>query len=93
MPDPTTVAELLDHIRNGTCDQTDAVLEIEASTFSDPGLADRERRLVFGAVPFIACHGSELAEPGDFVVMQLPNNEAILVRQPDGSVSAFVNVC
>jgi phenylpropionate dioxygenase-like ring-hydroxylating dioxygenase large terminal subunit len=78
--------------RNGT-DLADGIMEIDVEEYRDAELARRERREVFGRVPIVAAHGSELPAVNDFRRVQLPNNEALLVRQADGSVRAFVNVC
>src|SRR5688500_7648984 len=88
-----TAQRLFAHIESRTTDLLDDILEIDPKIYCDPDVAARERRLVFAQVPVVAAHGSELPTPNDFVVVQLPNNEALLVRQPDGGVRAFVNVC
>ena len=40
-----------------------------------------------------AAHGTELPDKHDFLTVQLPNNEVVLVRQADGQVRGFVNTC
>lgn len=93
MPSPEAFERLLRHVRDGSCDLADGVLAVDPSVFSEPGVAKQEREQLFGRVPFIVAHSSELAGPGDFVRLQLPNNEALLVRDQDSTVRAFVNVC
>jgi phenylpropionate dioxygenase-like ring-hydroxylating dioxygenase large terminal subunit len=90
---PEMVKALLEHMRNGTTELTGAVCRVEPAAFTDPEVARRERQLVFGQVPFIAAHRSEVPKPHDFITKRLPNNEAIIVRLADGSVRAFVNMC
>jgi phenylpropionate dioxygenase-like ring-hydroxylating dioxygenase large terminal subunit len=68
-------------------------MSLEPRIFTDPAIAALERRRVFGRVPFIAAHGSEVPEPHSFLTKKLPLNEAVIVRQPDGSVRVFVNMC
>ena len=87
------IRRALDHLRNNTTDQMDGVTTFVAAEHTDPGLAERERDLIFGRVPTIVCHGSEIPQPYDFVTMQLPRNKVIVARQPDGSVKTFVNLC
>lgn len=87
------VLALLAHLRNGTTDRCDDVMRLEPAVFTDPDVARRERAGVFGQVPFIAAHRSELPKPHDFITKRLPRNEAIIVRLGDGSVRAFVNMC
>ncbi|KAA9156750.1 Rieske 2Fe-2S domain-containing protein [Amycolatopsis acidicola] len=84
---------MFDHIENRTTDLADEVLEVDPRVYSDPELARRERAEIFGHVPILAAHGSELPNPQDFLTVRLPNNEVVLVRQPDGEIRGFVNVC
>jgi phenylpropionate dioxygenase-like ring-hydroxylating dioxygenase large terminal subunit len=70
-----------------------APMEIDPSIYTDPEQTRRERATIFSQVPVIAAHSSEVAEPRDFVVVPLPNNETLITRQQDGSVRAFVNTC
>ena len=90
---PEYVAGLLEHLRNGTTAMQDEIMWLDGAIFSDPEIARLENDGVFGTVPFIAAHGSELPEPHDFITKRLPRNEAIISRQADGSVKAFVNMC
>lgn len=87
------IRRLLDHLRAGTTDEVDAIAPFEAREYVDPDVARRERELVFGRVPSIVAHGSELPEPNDFITLQMPRNRVIVVRQPDRTVKAFVNAC
>lgn len=87
------IRRALDHLRNDTTDQFEKVENFEAFEFTDPGLAARERDLVFGRVPTIVAHGSEIAKPYEFKTLKLPRNNVIIVRQKDGSVKALVNLC
>ncbi len=93
LPSDEVFARLLDHVRDGSCDLADDILVVEPHVFTDADLAQRERELLFGRVPFVVGHSSELGEPGAFRRLHLPNNEALLVRQDDGSLRTLVNVC
>lgn len=87
------IRRALDHLRNDTTDQFDEVAPFEAFEFTDPTVLARERDLIFGRVPTIVAHGSEIAKPYEFKTVKLPRNNVILVRQKDGSVKAMVNLC
>jgi phenylpropionate dioxygenase-like ring-hydroxylating dioxygenase large terminal subunit len=87
------IRRLLDLLREETTDQADGVRPFVATEFTDPALASRERDLIFGKVPSIVAHSSELGNPNDFVTLQMPRNRIIVVRQKDGSVKSFVNAC
>lgn len=87
------IRRALDHLRNDTTDQLEKVERFDATEFTDPELAARERDLIFGRVPTIVAHGSEIAKPFEFKTLRLPRNNVIIVRQKDGSVKALVNLC
>jgi phenylpropionate dioxygenase-like ring-hydroxylating dioxygenase large terminal subunit len=87
------IRRALEHLRNGTTDQVDKVEFFDAREYTDADLAARERELVFGRVPTIAAHSSEIAEAFDFKTVRLPRNNVIVARQRDGSAKAFVNLC
>jgi phenylpropionate dioxygenase-like ring-hydroxylating dioxygenase large terminal subunit len=87
------IRRLLEHVRNGSTDRFDDVIEVRADEFSSPEIARLDREQIFGRVPSIVAHVSEIAQPGDFITLELPRNQAIIVRQQDGSVKAFVNQC
>lgn len=89
----TAVRRLLTHLKDATTDGFDRIEPFGPADYRDPALAERERDRVFGAVPFIVAHGSEVAEPFDFLSVQLPRNNVVIVRQRDGSLRAFVNAC
>ncbi|HEV7788037.1 MAG TPA: SRPBCC family protein [Pseudonocardia sp.] len=92
-PREARIRRALDHLRNQTTDEYGSIGSFEATDFTDPGIAARERDLVFGRVPSIVAHTSELPEPHDFLTVQMPRNKIILVRQRDRGVKAFVNLC
>jgi phenylpropionate dioxygenase-like ring-hydroxylating dioxygenase large terminal subunit len=85
--------KVLNHLKNGTTEEFDQVVAMQPSEFTDPAIAARERELVFGRVPSIVCHGSEIPRSGDFLTLQMPRNKVIVVRQSDGGVKSFVNHC
>ncbi|MDB5970168.1 MAG: hypothetical protein JWQ90_2618 [Hydrocarboniphaga sp.] len=84
---------LRQHIDNKTTDLADAVVEFDPKIYSDPKLAELEFANIFQKMPVLACHGSQIANPGDFIVVQLARTSAVITRGPDGQVSAFMNVC
>lgn len=90
---PEIVDALLAHLEAGTTDLLPEVMRLDPSTFSDPEVQRDEIVNVFGRVPMIAAHSSELPGVGDYVAKKLPRNEVVIVRQPDGSVKTFLNMC
>ncbi|MCX2930023.1 Rieske 2Fe-2S domain-containing protein [Mycobacterium sp. CVI_P3] len=93
LPRPDRIRRAIELLRNETTDKFDDVVTFSAHEFTDPELAQRERDLIFGEVPSIIAHGSEIAKPYDFMTVQMPRNNVLLVRQKDGGVKAFVNLC
>ena len=87
------IQRTLEHLRHGSTDTVDQIVPFGPGQYTDPDLAHRERELVFGRVPSIVAHASELPEPNDFITLIMPRNRVIVARQGDGSVKAFVNVC
>jgi phenylpropionate dioxygenase-like ring-hydroxylating dioxygenase large terminal subunit len=87
------IRRALEHLRNNTTDQLEHQSVFTAAEHTDPERARQERELIFGRVPTIVCHSSEIPQPYDWRTMQLPRNKVIVARQPDGSVKTFVNLC
>ena len=93
LPRQDRIRRALELLRNQTTDKFDDIVEFSADEFTNPVLAQEERDYIFGTVPSIVCHGSEIAKPFDFLTITMPRNNLIVVRQKDGSVKAFVNLC
>lgn len=53
----------------------------------------REVRAVWGRCWQIACREDRLAKPGDFIVYDIVDDSALIVRDRDGRLRAFVNSC
>lgn len=87
------ILRTLDHLRDGTTDEYDETVPFGPDEYRDPEIARKERDYIFGTVPSIVAHGSEVANPNDFMTLQMPRNKVIIVRQTDGSVKTFVNLC
>jgi phenylpropionate dioxygenase-like ring-hydroxylating dioxygenase large terminal subunit len=85
--------KLLTHLSDSVTDQWDEIAPFQSTDYHDPALAELERDRIFGEVPFIVAHSTELAGKNDFISVELPRNKAIVIRQKDGSVKAFVNAC
>lgn len=66
---------------------------LHASFYTGPHWLDIEQREVFGRSWQLAAHSGELQAAGDHVVGDVAGKPIIIVRQPDGSLQAFFNVC
>lgn len=52
-----------------------------------------ENERVWPKVWLMACREEELAQPGSYLVFDVVRDTILLVRQADGSIKAFYNVC
>ncbi len=83
---------LIAHVDNNSTDYADDLLVVPFSTFNDPELGKAETEMV-RRFPHIVAHVDELPDAGDFITTDLMGTPLLVVRQPDGSVRAFANVC
>ncbi len=93
LPRQDRIRRAIELLRNETTDRFDDVVGFSAREFTDPELARRERDLIFGRVPSIVAHSSEIAHAYDFMTVRMPRNNVLVVRQKDGGIKAFVNLC
>jgi phenylpropionate dioxygenase-like ring-hydroxylating dioxygenase large terminal subunit len=91
--DDETLRRLLSHVREKSTDLADDVLTVPAEIYCSSERADHERRVIFGRSPLVVGYSGEIANPGDYIVLHLPLNDVIVVRQRDGGVRALVNSC
>ncbi|MCB9592485.1 MAG: Rieske 2Fe-2S domain-containing protein [Sandaracinaceae bacterium] len=95
--DRTTELELirraLARLEDGACDRGDAEEVSPVARYLDPARFAREQETLFATIPQPVAHARELAEPGDFVTLELGGAPILLTRRADGQVGAFLNVC
>ncbi len=66
---------------------------LEQRFYTDPEIYKLELEQIVTRTWIMAGHQSQLAEAGDFRVLKVASESAILVRTPDGEIRAFANVC
>lgn len=66
---------------------------LEQRFYTDPEIYKLELDQVIMCNWILAAHESELAHPGDFKVVRVANESAIVVHGQDGLIRAFANVC
>ena len=54
---------------------------------------EAERGALFRPLPIIVAHASELAAPGDFITHDALGLPLVVVREANGALRAFLNVC
>lgn len=61
--------------------------------YTDPEIYELELERIVNRNWILAGHQSELPNPGDYKVLKVARESAIIVRSEDGSINAFANVC
>ena len=83
--DPRSIAELI-------ADQKTAY-SLEQRFYTDPEIYALELERIIYRHWIFAGHESQLPEPGDFRVLNVAGESAIIVRGKDGELRGFANVC
>ena len=61
--------------------------------YTDPGVFAREQEVIFEGDWLCAARSADISTPGQFQVVQAGRESVLVVRQPDGGLNAFLNVC
>ncbi len=61
--------------------------------YTDPAIYDLEIEKIVNRNWILAGHASQLPDPGDFKVLNVAQESAIIVRGKDGKLKGFANVC
>lgn len=86
-------AEIDHFLTHNTTAMAESEWFIPVSDYVDPHQLDREVQL-FRRVPLVAAHDSEVGtSAGAYITRTIMDVPILLVRQPDGSLRAFLNVC
>lgn len=83
----------LDLAASAATQMADAPLVLSVSDYLSPAMYDLERRMIFRERPVVACLSCDLREPGDHIATESGGVPLLVVRQSDGSLRAFVNIC
>jgi carnitine monooxygenase subunit len=84
---------LIEHGEAGSMELADGIVEIPASSYTDPDLFEREKTNIFKRLPLMLAPSCELPEPGCYKAMNVVGVPVLLARQKDGSIAAFLNMC
>ena len=66
---------------------------LPGSWYTDPGVFSREQQAIFGRQWLCAARGGDMPAPGQFQVVTAGSESVLVVRQRDGRLQAFLNVC
>ncbi len=83
--DKRTIAELIRDQKPG--------YSLDQRFYTDPDVYELELERIIYRNWILAGHVSEVPEPGDFKVLNVAGESAIIVRGSDGDLKGFANVC
>jgi len=83
--DKRSIAELIADQKPG--------YSLDQRFYTDPGIYELEIERIINRNWILAGHASQLPEPGDFKVLNVAQESAIIVRGTDGELKGFANVC
>lgn len=86
------LSQCLDLARGARPFMTQRETLVPVESYLDHERFEQERALFRRSMNVVA-HGSQIPAPGDFITRDVVGTPTIVVRQPDGSTKAFVNVC
>ena len=66
---------------------------INTRCYTDSKFLDIERKQIFHRSWQFLCHEEKLSEPGSYVSMSIEGQSVVAIRNRDGELSAFYNVC
>ena len=85
MPNPPDLATLIARQRPGHA--------LQGEFYTDPTIFAADMQRMISRHWFCALHASDLAESGDYRVIEIGGESVILVRNRDGEIRALLNVC
>ena len=86
-------ARLLAHADAGTTDSAEGSCTVSVTDYADPTRWEREMDVLFRRSPVVVALTAHLPTAGSYRAIDVAGVPVVTVRQTDGSVKAFVNVC
>jgi len=84
---------LMDLVARKTTSLADRVMEIDINEYTDPQLFQREKTELFRNYPQFVGPSCVVPEAGDYFAFDDTGVPILIVRQDDGGLKAFVNIC
>jgi Rieske 2Fe-2S family protein len=69
------------------------VATLPGRSYTDPAIFAREQEAIFESTWFCAVRAADIPDPGQLRVVTVGRESLLVVRHPDGSLRAFLNVC
>jgi phenylpropionate dioxygenase-like ring-hydroxylating dioxygenase large terminal subunit len=70
-----------------------AMMRVDVASYTDPAAHQAEVERVFRRWPLPVAHRSQLDRPGSYFADRIVGVPVVVVRNGDGGVQAFINVC
>lgn len=87
------IAQIRDYLANETTAMSDAVFTNPVTAYASAERLELERQTLFRNFPLLLGLSCQLPNPGDYLTDDYSGTPLLLVRQPDGSLAAFINAC
>jgi phenylpropionate dioxygenase-like ring-hydroxylating dioxygenase large terminal subunit len=87
------IARLSANLRNRTQDLGQRVEQRAVGNYADPQTAADEHLRIFSKLPLLIGHASQAPDAGDFFTVGFAGPPLLVVRQHDGNLRGFINVC
>jgi len=87
------IKTLMDLVARNTTSLADSVMEIDVNEYTDPQQFQREKTELFRNYPQFVGPSCIVPEAGDYFAFDDTGVPILIVRQADGSLKAFVNIC
>ena len=85
--------KILAHLDDRTTDQASDVMYHATAAYHSPERLQLEKKILFLKYPLLMGLSGQLAGPGDYLTDDFSGVPIIVVRDRDGTVRAFLNIC
>ncbi len=85
--------EIFSHLDARTTDLATDIMYHAISAYDSPQRLQQEKRILFRKYPLLMGLSRQLSAPGDFLTEDFSGVPIVVVRDGDGVVRAFLNVC
>jgi nitrite reductase/ring-hydroxylating ferredoxin subunit len=84
---------LLAHIREGSAESASSQYKVDVERYTDPDLWADEVETFYRRLPIVGGMSCELPDPGSYKAQDLVGIPVLFVRDGEGRLNAFLNVC